>query len=106
MDLFKERSKRCFILPSRGHLQTVGDFYANPKASTSQAPSGEIPNKGQFRTPGEGDEQTFTTDPIEPPQYLPFNHEMTEQLQHHDPALFAVVNAAVQAAMTFQKQNQ
>ena len=40
------------------------------------------------------------------PQNPPPDHEITEQPQQHDPALVAVVNAAVQAAMTFQQQNQ
>ena len=76
--------------------------------NTSQAPSREIPNKGQFETPREGDKQTFTTDPLEPlidppqdPQDPPSNHEMMEQPQQHNPALVAVINAMVQAAMTF-----
>ena len=80
-------------------------------ASTSQVPSGEIPDEGQFETPREGDEQTFAIDQIEPPinpqQDLPIDHKMTEQPQtQQDPALVAIINAAVQAAMTFQQQNQ
>ena len=75
-------------------------------ASTSQVPSGEIPNEGQFETPREGDEQTFAIDQIEPPINLdpPIDHEMTKQPAPQDPALIAVINAAVQAAMTFQKE--
>ena len=76
---------------------------------SGQFPSGEIPDKGQFETPREGDEQTFAADqiesPINPLQDLPINHEMTEQPQQ-DPALVAIINAAVQAAMTFQQENQ
>ena len=104
----RSKSKRQWTpLPSRGHPQTVGEFYTNPAASTSQAPSREIPNKGQFETSREGDEQTFATDQIEPLQDPPIDHEMTEQPQaQQDPALVAVINAAVQAAMTFQQQNQ
>ena len=71
---------------------------------------GEIPDEGQFETPREGDKQTFATDQIEPPTNPfpdpPVDHKMTEQPAPQDPALVAVINAAVQAAMTFQKENQ
>jgi len=115
LNLFGSTSKgkkRWTPLPRGGHPQTTGDlFIDHQEPSTSHTATGPGPEEEQVYTPLEGEAQTFTTEQ----QPLPsFDHLMAEQpqqqpqmqpQQQEDP-LQAVINAAVQTAMTYQACQQ
>jgi len=112
------KGKRRFTPLQRGHPQTTGDLFADQEPSTSQTATGPGPEEEQqVYTPFEGEAQTFTME--EQPQPS-FDHAMADQSQQQpqmqpeqqpqpqqqqDP-LAAVINAAVQSAMNYQRANQ